>query len=255
MTPSRTPSALSLFLQLAGAFLVSFALCASLTRIGGFPPTIWPGLVSWGGYLIAAVVIISKQEKGGRRASIGIHLVSSFSLLILMLAEFFTLSGFQPRPVFHNQWGLHKFCIVPYWRPDHLWPDKFCQYVRADDRDNLLVVILTGASPGVDQPLFGGMTEYTVRVGTKDAFKAIALPRIKDSLVVVLPDGTHRQFPLVPGRAKSFHHLIWGNEYKLNLLREAREVLDSASQIDFDAFIAVYREPLPTRLQEPEVAK
>jgi hypothetical protein len=247
MAQPRRPSVLALLLKLAGGFIASVAFCGLLARLQGFPPTLWPTIAGMAFWVILGCVIAARWHKAGRKGQFALELTIGLALIPLFWFQIFSLQYFQPRPVFHNGFYVLEMKFVPAWHPSRAEWDEFGQYVRADYRDNLLVVILTGASPGADQPLWGGLTDYTVRVGAEDGYQTITLPRIKDAFVLVSPDGTHQQFPLEPGWAEFFHGVSQMNAWRMNLLRSSRAALDEASKTGFDAAIADYREPLPPR--------
>jgi hypothetical protein len=200
----------------------------------------WP-VVAW---------LVVARWGGGTGWRIGIGLATPVALFLLWHLEVAALARLvhlfpPPRPAFRNDLVDDDRTLLPYWCPPMPMRDRRGHWAWADHRDNVLLLVLLGVpETWRGGGLAGGMSKYRVKVGPDDEERHVTLARTKDALVVVLPDGTHREFALGPGLARRFHETHRSTPVE-NLLREAGELLRPGEKAKFDEFLAGYREPDP----------
>ena len=157
-------------------------------------------------------------------------------------------TGKARAPMFTTGPEESKMALLPHWRSSPPTSDDFGQVAVADYDANVLAVVLTGV-PG-DRGFYtveGEVDGFSVR-GLKIG-RPVTFPRMSNVMVVILLDGTHKEFSLGPRTAWRFcppGDWIHDRRRK-NVLREARELLGAPELAGFDAFIAGYEEPLPPR--------
>lgn len=159
-----------------------------------------------------------------------------------------------PRPMFHNDYFANDRSFFPMWYPTTPCADEHGHWTWADFEDNLLVVQATGtAERGRSQAMAAGTQRARFRLGSgwddeRDNQHAI-IARMRDALVVILPDGQWERFSLGPGLAREFHRQ-WVAEPPANLLREAGTLLSAEERARLGKFLAAYKEPAPVVDQE-----
>jgi hypothetical protein len=153
-----------------------------------------------------------------------------------------------PRPMFHEGYGPVGFGVVLDWKGTPPFIDPLGHWAVVDEQDNLAVVQATGsAERWRSKPWRAGRTETAFRLGgaeDREGDAHVTIPRMKDALVVILPDGRWQEFPLRPGQASAFFrpHLTRRSP---DLLAEARVLLTEGDRAKFGTFLKGYVPPPP----------
>jgi hypothetical protein len=175
---------------------------------------------------------------------------------LLMLAFPFVLwlvfcpgIGRPPRPMFHDSYGAGGFEVVPYWIPNTPLVDDHGHWLWVDEGDNLMVVQATEtAERGRSHAMIGGRTQSQFRLGSawddeRDNQHA-TIPRMRDTLVVILPDGRWLASPLATGQAARFFRNGL-QEQPPDLLQAAGSLLHGEAISRFQEFLKGYVRPEP----------
>jgi hypothetical protein len=157
-----------------------------------------------------------------------------------------------PRPMFCNDFVSDERTLLPYWYGPETLSDTYGHWAWCDYGDNALVVIATGVPAELQDGFYCMSMSSGIQPGTRESVihlradpdkGLITLPRTRDVLVIVLPDGKMQQFPLPPGEAKRFHKARPSQLKKQNLLREATALLAPPDRASCEVFLRDYTEP------------
>jgi hypothetical protein len=167
----------------------------------------------------------------------------------------YCIESLRPRPMFCNNRVANDRSVFPRWEPDSPCHDEHGHVAWADFKDNVLVIQATGKAELSGPPAyqFGRQSSRFGLGGDRRDFaniQYVTIPRMRDTLVVILPDGQWERFPLGPDLAREFHWKCAG-EWPPNLLRDAGTLLSEEDQVRFDAFLAGYKEPAAEAGNEP----
>jgi hypothetical protein len=152
-----------------------------------------------------------------------------------------------PRPMFCDGYAAGGFGLVPYWIPNTPLRDAHGHWLWVDKGDNVLAIHATGtADSGRSHAMTGGRTQARIRLGSawddvRDN-QYVTVPRVRDALVVVLPDGRWTAFDLDRGQAERFYRAGIEEEVP-DLLRGAGSLLDEGEKARFEEFLAGYEPP------------
>jgi hypothetical protein len=121
----------------------------------------------------------------------------------------------------------------------------------------LLVVQATGtAERGRSHAMVGGRTMARFRLGSawddERDNQYVTIPRTRDALIVILPDGRWQPFPLGPGQAAGFFRgQLDRDEPSADLLRDAGALLDEGGKAEFESLLKEY---VPPKLTGPDAS-
>jgi hypothetical protein len=225
------------------AYFVEFDVCAFLilaSLLAAWPLFVGLLILRWGGFTGERLVFSV--------LSVPASLVGLFILFQMEMAVLGVLLRLcpPPRPMFCNDFVAGGETLLPRWRIPLPVHDSFGHLGWPDLHDNLLLVVANGV-PGVSRErLDSTSSQCRVQVGDDRGNLFVTLDRTRDTLVVILPDGSVGRFTLAPGRAEQFRTARRAQQIR-NVLRQAGELLDPADKQEFDRFLADYREPLPQK--------
>ena len=156
-----------------------------------------------------------------------------------------------PRPMFHESYAPGGLGWIPTWGRNGPLRDNRGQWLWVDSGDNLLVVHATGtAERGRSHPIIGGTQAARIRLGSAWAdepeLRYVRITRTRDRLVVILPDGRSRAFPIGPGQASAFFkHETQRESPSFDLVEAVGSVLDRESRAPLVEFLSGYAAPDP----------
>jgi hypothetical protein len=147
--------------------------------------------------------------------------------------------------------------LAYYWIPNTPIADSHGHWAWVDGEDNLLVVQATGtAERGRSHAMVGGRTMARFRLGSawddERDNQYVTIPRTRDALIVILPDGRWQPFPLGPGQAAGFFRgQLDRDEPSADLLRDAGALLDEGGKAEFESLLKEY---VPPKLTGPDAS-
>lgn len=152
-----------------------------------------------------------------------------------------------PRPMFCDNYAAGGFEVVPMWQPNTPFVDGHGHWLWIDQGDNLVALQATGkAERRRSHALSRGLTSARFRLGGPDVDEQydrhVTIPRARDALVVILPDGRWQAFPS-KGQARPFFLDCLYQDPIPNLLSEVATLLDADTRGRFDEFIRGYSPP------------
>jgi hypothetical protein len=209
-----------------GIFLVFLSLLIAWPVVAGLVIARWGGRNFWRLGLSVAVVPVTP--------------VALFLLWHVEIAGLVLLRHRfpPPRPMFCNNLVDDERTLLPYWYPPMPVVDRVGHWAWADHQDNLLLVVVLGVPETARvNALASDSSRSRVKIGADREDRYLTLKRTTDALVVILPDGTSRQFVLGPGLAKQFHQ-TWMSRPVENVLREVGELLGPTEKSALDKFLA-----------------
>ena len=213
----------------------------------------------------AAVVLFSKESLVGgtfavavawvllslllpvARRGLVLSIVFVGALMVLFRLEIAALSlplhRFPPpRPMFCEKFGEDEQQLLPSWHPSCEDADRYGNWAWVDKQDNVLLIVVTGEPRGARKnALQTGLFKCRVKVGADYEERFVTLPRMKDTLVVVLPDGSLHRFPnrgVLPIRKFQFWLYANNRGVEPSALELAGIGLEPAERAKFDRFLA-----------------
>jgi hypothetical protein len=130
----------------------------------------------------------------------------AFWLLILMEIGAIEMALYRwppPRPMFANQFRGSETASTPSWRmhrPDRDFTDS---WAWCDFADNVILIYARGERDNDSTPwLTEGRKQCDLHLDDEDNGPVVAIARTHDTLIVVLPSGATRNFPMRPGEAE-----------------------------------------------------
>jgi hypothetical protein len=154
-----------------------------------------------------------------------------------------------PRPMFHEAYAAGGFGLLPTWQPNPMFADERGQWLYFDEGDNLIVVQATGTGErGRSKPMTGGTRAARFRLGSAwddvEDSQYVRVPRTRDKLVVILPDGRWETFPIGPGRATQVYRDEVGRDNpNTDLIKAVGSILGGAEKARFEGFLKQYKPP------------
>lgn len=152
-----------------------------------------------------------------------------------------------PRPMFSDSYAAGGFGIVPMWQPNTPIQDQHGHWLWVDEGGNVIAIQATGTGKlGRSHAMAGGLAFARFRVGDAEVDEKndryVTVPRTRDALIVILPDGRWRTFPS-NGQALPFFRACVEMERLPNLLSEVVTLLDGETKGQFEEFIRGYSPP------------
>jgi len=141
-----------------------------------------------------------------------------------------------PRPVFCNYFVEDERVLLPYWGRAERISDERGNLMCADHEDNLLAIVINGASGGRTSMQRTSIDEYQFRVVDGSSERWVGVHRTRDALVVVRSDGAVASFPLTVNVAKAFHEERRRSKIK-DLLLDVGVLLDAADLLKLNSFV------------------
>ena len=178
----------------------------------------------------------------------------SLTLIILVcgsgaLIAFFAGLIRPPRPMFHESYGAGGFGLVPMWQPNPTFADFRGQWLYFDESDNLIVVQATGTRErSRSKPMTGGTRAARFRLGSawdvQTDNQYVRIPRTRDKLALILPEGRWKAFPIGPGRATLVYKAELGRDQPSpDLLKSVGSILERDVAAGFEEFLSGYIPP------------
>jgi hypothetical protein len=154
--------------------------------------------------------------------------------------------------MFHEGYAAGGFGILPRWQPDPVFVDKRGQWLWYDEGENLVVIQATGIRErSRSHPLTAGTRAARFRLGSawddvRDN-QYVRIPRMRDLLVVILPDGRWQTFRLGAEKAAQVSRIaleeLERDDLARDLLRSIRPSLDRAATARLEDFLKGYKPP------------
>ncbi len=177
----------------------------------------------------------------------------SYLLLAAVLASTIFIVAFcgglirPPRPVFHESYAAGGFGLIPTWHPNATVADRHGQRLWTDRPDNFLVIQATGTSErGRSHAMTSGTEASRFRLGSASDYEKdnlyVRIPRMRDTLVVILPDGRWKSFPLELGEAGQFY-MQAGNEPSDDLFQAIEPFLAQTVRDQLREYLEGYSRP------------
>ena len=172
----------------------------------------------------------------------------AFWLLILMEIGAIEMALYRwppPRPMFANQFRGSESGLTPNWYLH--WPDRDFKdnWAWFDFADNVILIYARGERDNDLTPwLTMGHKQCDLHLDDNDNGPVAVIPRTRDTLIVVLPSGALRNFPLRPGEAEPCYERV-RKQRDFKWLSAAGELLEPKDQPALEAFLAT--QPVPVR--------
>ena len=142
------------------------------------------------------------------------------------------------RPMFANQFRGSESGLTPNWylhRPDRDFKDSWAWF---DFADNVILIYARGERDNDLTPwLTMGHKQCDLHLDDNDNGPVAVIPRTRDTLIVVLPSGALRNFPLRPGEAEPCYERV-RKQRDFKWLSAAGELLEPKDQPALEAFLA-----------------
>jgi hypothetical protein len=179
-----------------------------------------------------------------RKWLLPIILAGGFGILIAFCAGVIR----PPRPMFHEAYGAGGFGFIPTWQPNPAFFDHHGQGLYFDAGDNLIVFQATGVPQrSRSRPMIGGRRAARFRLGSADDKPDdhyVTIPRTRDRLIVILPDGRWEAHPIGSGKARQVHIVeISRDQPTPDLLESVVSVLDGHEKALVEEFLKGYTPP------------